>query len=172
MSTFKPCLLQTLTMALVFIKQAASVSRPANISRALATQHVMMTLCYGNSALQAICEGKSPIIGGCPSQKVGNVELLLAWTSCWTNHRSVSDLRHHGVHLTSLGCIKSSLILSLLMPGIRRLLSIRSHSLSVIQGIPVTVLASCPITFVYNNWYIYIWHTCFVFIILFIFITS
>ena len=28
------------------------------------------------------------------------VSLLSAWTNCWTNSRVVTDLRHHGAHVT------------------------------------------------------------------------
>ena len=54
------------------------------------------------------------------------------------NKRVGNAIRHDG-HVTSLWCTKS-LAAFHLMPGINRLLSIRGHSLKLVQGIPRTSL--------------------------------
>ena len=54
--------------------------------------------------LLAICEENPPVTGGCPAQKVSNVELqfflFTTWTSSWRKSWAASDfLRHHQAHI-------------------------------------------------------------------------
>ena len=49
-----------------------------------------------SSALLALCEGNSPLIGQWRGALM--FSLICAWTNGWVNNREAGDLRHHRAH--------------------------------------------------------------------------